>query len=227
MDHLGRARFILRSYEKKLYTLNTVLRESYRIKEFLEKLEEDFEALKKFLEEHPEMDSIVREYVKDQEILPAVKDLRYKYTAIMDVLREYNEKIEEMEMFFERYRNYRYYVMEEEQIIRLVGRLFEDEERVVFRMVLARKPFSEEFVKKVGGEMVDSFTIEIPGELSPLAVERFLTEYPDSGFSIESGKYNVIYKPEQGIVKVEFTSVGYIPHVDSIVKGLGGTLLNL
>ena len=226
MDEIGRVRNILKSLEKRLYALNTVLRELYRVKEFLEKLSDDYSELRRYLREHPELEALIREYVRDQEILPAVKDVKAKYEAVLDIFREYAPRMDDMEMFFERFRNYRYYVLPEEKLPTFVSMLFDDAEEVLFRQTLTRKPFTEDFAKEVEGVLLDSFTIKVKGELSGLAAEKYRLAY-GGGFSIESPLYHFTYKPEHGIVRVVFSDTSKIPEVDAIVRRLGGEIINI
>ncbi len=226
MDEIGKVRNVLKSLEKRLYALNTILREIYRVKDFLEKLDDDYSELRAVLKEHPELEAVVREYVRDQEILPAMKDVKAKYEAIYDLLRRYTPKLDEMEMFFERYRNYRFYAVDEDKLASLASILFDGEDEVLLRQVLTRKPFNDDFAREVEGVRVDSFTIKLKGELVPLAVEKYRLAY-GGGFSLESPSYVFIYKPEHGLVKVIFSSPSRIPEVDAAVRRVGGEIINI
>ncbi len=226
MDDIGRIRNILKSLEKRLYALNTVLREHYRVRDFLERLTEDYSEMRKHLVEHPELEALVREYVRDQDILPAVKDVKAKYEALVELLREYSSRLDDMEMFFERFRNYRYYSLDDEKVATLAGMLFDGDDEVLLRQTLTRKPFTEDFAREVEGVLVDSFTVKIRGELTPLAVEKYRLAY-GGGFSIESPRYVMIYKPEHGLVRVVFSNPSSISEVDSIVRRLGGEIINI
>ena len=226
MDEIGYVRNILKSLEKRLYALNTVLRELYRVKEFLERATNEYDELRSILTAHPELEALVREYVRDQEMLPAVKDVKAKYEAVLDLFREYRHRLDDMELFFERFRNYRYYVLDDEKVAPFLGDLFGDEETVLFRQTLTRKPFTEEFAREVEGVLVDPFTIKVPGYKVPLAVERFIIAY-GTGYTLESPKYSLTYKPEHGLFRVTFSDSSKIPEVDALVRRLGGEIINI
>ena len=226
MEELGKVRSTLKSLEKRLYALNTVLRELYRVKDFLSRLNDDYTELRSYLVEHPEMESLIREYVRDQDILPTVKDVKAKYEAIVEVFREYGPRLDDMEVFFERFRNYRFYVLDDDKIPALAGFLFDDEDEVLLRQTLTRKPFTEDFAREVEGVLMDSFTVKIKGELAPLAIEKYRMAY-GGGFSVESPSYTMVYKPEHGIIRVIFSQPSKIPSVDTSVRRLGGEIINI
>jgi len=226
MDEIGRMRNVLKSLEKRLYGVNTVLRELYHVKNLLEQLTEEYTELKRYLREHPELEALVREYVRDQEMLPVVKDVKAKYEAVLDLFREYAPRMDDMELFFERFRNYRYYVIDEDKLPTFVSMLFDGEEEVLLRQSLTRKPFTEDFAREVEGVYVDSFTVKLRGDLVGPAVEKYRLAY-GGGFILESPNYTLSYKPEHGLVKVVFSNTSRIPEVDSIVRRLGGEIVNI
>ncbi len=226
MEELALARNTLKSLEKKLYSLNTLLREAYRVKDMLNETKEVFSDLKNLLATRPELDPLIREYVRDQELLPVVRDIAAKYEALTDLLKEYGAFLDEMVLFFERYRNYRYYLVEEGEIGAFVSRLFEDEGDVVFRQALARRTFTREFAQEVGASYVDPFSLKVSEELLPLVVDKFMQRY-NTGFVVESRNYTLTYKPESGLIKVIFSNPSLIDRADSIAKRLGGEVLSV
>lgn len=226
MDELALARNTLKSLEKKLYSLNTLLREAYRVKELFDDVKEVFSDLKSILSSRPEVDPLIREYVRDQELLPVVRDVAAKYEALVELLRDYNSFLDEMVLFFEKYRNYRYYLFSSEDLPVFVSRLFEDEGEVLFRQALTRRTFTKEFADEVGAIYIDPFSLRVSEELLPVVIDKFMHRY-NTGFIIESKNYTLTYKPESGLVKVVFFNPSRIDRADSLAKRLGGEILSV
>ena len=217
---------ILKSFVKKLYALNTFLRETYRIKELLKGLTEDYKEIKKLLREHPELDSYIKEFVREQELLPAVKDVKAKYSVILDMMKDAYHDVIDMDMLFERYRDYRYYYIPDERLPSFIASLFSKDDTVIFRQVISRKPFDEEFVNTFGAKRMDSFSILVPSSMLEDLIVQFLKIYSTS-FSVEGEDMYLVFKPEHGLVKVRFKSVEDIPAVDRLVRSFEGEPIDI
>ncbi len=228
MDQIGLLRNTLKSFERNVYTLNTELRDVYVLKEALERLMDSFESIKNMLKEHPELEPLVKDYMRHQDLLVYIKEMKHRYESLYTLFRTYYKHIESIESFFERYRDYRYYyVPEKEKMMRMIEMLTEGEGKVTLRLTLARKPLDPAFARDIGGEFVDSFSVRVPAEFLPAAIDKLLTRCGGCDFSVESSNKTISYKYQNSTLRVTSSERDILEVADYVAQKLGIEIIDI
>ncbi len=226
-EELGRLKDALRRLQMGIYYLNTHLRESFEMKSTLESLEQAFKDFQEIVDRFPDLDSVAENYVREQDLLPVFKEMRARYDAITNILRGYQELIDNIDARLERYRSYRYYMFrEDDAVARFVDDVFSHRGDVTVRPLIVGDEKIVEALQKIGGEQIARFSFKFPGDRAASAADLFLREFSAAGFTIEDHEIRVTWKPEVNVLRVDAPK-DKIFELDEIARRAGATVLSV
>lgn len=226
-EELGRLKDALRRLQMGIYYLNTYLRESFEMKSTLESLEQAFEDYRQLIEELPDLDRVAEEYVREQDLLPVFKEMKARYDAIANLMRKYDDLIDEIDAYLERYRSYRYYMFpEDDSVARFVDAVFASRGDVNVKPLIMSGENIGEALEKLGGEQVSRLIYKFPGDRASNVADLFLREFSNAGFAMEDHELKLTWKPEINVLRVDAPK-DKIFELDEIARRVGATVLSV
>src|SRR3989338_66333 len=221
------ARQLAASLQKKLFHLNSSLRDALESEEDLKKIFDDVEKLKALAEGNAQVQAFPRQKLSVDQVLSLFKDAKQKYYASKLLLEKYQDLLESSDAALERFRTYRFYE-------------FKDDDSFVkfLKNACKSKEITELWAKP---ELIGSINLNkvaeelhlpqqgrlycgVPIETANKFFDKVLAQNPSSGMYLESYPVTFLWRPNN-TVKVD-AETSHIRELDELAKNHNAQVLD-
>ncbi len=226
-EDLGRLHDALRKMQKAIFALNTELREVFEVRGTLMELEEAHRYLNEILSSSPGLDGIVRDYVREQDLLVTFKETKARFDALHALFRRHERLLQEIEADLERYRNYRYYMFkEDDDVVRFLDLVLARGGELLVRPLILENVDVDAVAKTLKVERAGKFSLRVPAEKLADVLLYIMKRHPRAGFVVTGGGIKATWKPDVGTLRLE-AEKEHILEADRIAQRLDATVLDI
>ncbi|MBN1160227.1 MAG: hypothetical protein JXA43_03300 [Candidatus Diapherotrites archaeon] len=225
-EPIGKAKNLVSQVQKGIVKLNMGFRGAAGFEKDIANVFGSIDELKHLAGDKDKVDEYVRGYVSEEALIAAYKEMKENYYNVKQILDRFQDVVESSDIFFEKYRDYRYYDLKEDddyyEFVDRVCRHLNISDLLAKPEMLGSINF-DDIIKKLKLSQESGMYVKVPlTHLKPF-FEEVLAKNPNVGVRFEAHNITFVWRPSN-YVRID-VKPDLIPQIDNIAKGLNAQVM--